>query len=127
MFHKSSTGSYGREKTRFQCFFGSSSGPFHMFQRLAQLMPRAVYVGLYGAEREIEGRGNFLVRAPLHVAEHDARTVLGTETRDRALDRATELTGLHLVQRRFLLRGEIERRRLDFCGRRGVRRPIDAD
>src|SRR6187402_741123 len=101
MFHESSTGSYGREKDEVSGpfrDFSFSIRPLYVFQRLTQFMPRTVYVRLHGAERQIERCGDFLVRTPLDVSKHDARTVLGTETCDRPLDCAAELTGLHLVE-----------------------------
>src|SRR5262245_56122875 len=98
-----------------------------MFQRPAELMPGAVDVRLDCAQRQVEGGGNFFVRPALDVAEHDARSVLGSETLDRSLDRGAELASFDLLERGLLLADDIERGCFDrFSGLR-VRRPVDAD
>src|SRR6478672_5730702 len=74
----------------------------NVLERAAELMPGAVDVGLYGAEREVEGRGDFFVRPALHMAQHDARTVFRPKARDGAFDGSAQLSGLELVERRFL-------------------------
>src|SRR6476469_7909652 len=84
-----------------------------MFQRTPELMPGTMDVGLHGAERQVERRRDLLVGAPLDVPEHDAGTILRPQLADRALDRGAELARLHLLERRLLLGGDLERRRLD--------------
>jgi hypothetical protein len=85
----------------------------HVLQRGPQLMPGAMDVRLYGSKREIQGRGNLLVRTSLDVPEHDARSILGAKAADRPFDGRAQLARLELVERRFLLANDVERRRLD--------------
>src|SRR4029078_1536259 len=98
-----------------------------MLQRPAQLMAGAGDVRLDGAERQVHGGGDLLVRPPLHMPQHYAGSVLGSETCNCPFDRGPELPGLHLAERRFLLVGDTEGRRLDGVARRRVWRAVDAD
>ena len=84
-----------------------------MVQLFTQLVPGAVDVRLYGSKRQVEGGGDLLVRSPLDVPQHNAGSVLGPEARDGPLDGAAKLLGLHLVEGRFLVADDVERRRLD--------------
>ena len=52
---------------------------------------------------------------------HDARSVFRPKLRDGLLDRGAKLARFHFVERGFLLRHDVERRRLDGFGRLGVR------
>src|SRR4051794_17122355 len=65
--------------------FRSISG-LQMLERAAQLVARPMDVGLHRAERQVERGGDLLVRPPLDMTQHDARTILRPESRDRALD-----------------------------------------
>src|SRR5436305_11272903 len=49
-----------------------------VLQRTPQLVPRAMDVGLYGAEREIQSSRDFLVRPSLHVTQQNAGSILGS-------------------------------------------------
>jgi len=48
----------------------------------AQLVPGAVDIGLYGAERQVQRRSDLLVGPPLDVPQHDAGSVLGAQAGD---------------------------------------------
>src|SRR5689334_13482989 len=74
-----------------------------MFERPAELVPGAVDIRFDSSKRQIEGRRDFLVRSPLDVPEHDARSVLRPEAGDRLFDRCAHLAGLQLVQGRLLV------------------------
>src|SRR5512142_979555 len=101
---------------------GASLAPLsHMFQRPAELVPSAVDVGLYGSQREVERRRDLLIGSALDVPQHDARSVLGPKTADRALDRRAQFARFELVEGGFLLAHDVERRRLDRVGCLGVR------
>src|SRR5215213_8928136 len=124
----SSTRSYGRLNDEVS----AGSGGFlpltlHMLERLTQLVPRAVDVGLHGAKWQVQRCRDLLVRTPFDVTQHDAGSILGAEPCDRPLDGASQLTRLHLVERRLLLRRKVERRRLHLGRRGGVRGAIDTD
>src|SRR4051812_4900602 len=79
-----------------------------MFERLSQLVPGAVDVGLHGPQGQIERRGNFFVRSAFDVTKHDAGSILGSKAGDRSLDGRPELARLHFVERRFLLSNDVE-------------------
>src|SRR5919201_865076 len=70
-------------------------------ERVPQLVAGAMDVRLHGAKGEIERRGDLLVRAPLHMAQHDTGAVLRAQRRDRPLDRRAELARFDLLQRRL--------------------------
>ena len=92
----------------------------------AQLVAGAVDVGLHGAEREVQDVGDLLVGPALDVPQQDAGAVLGPELRDGGLDRAAQLAGLHLVERRTPAAvADLQRRGLDRLGRFGVRRAVE--
>src|SRR5687767_4709264 len=105
---------------------GFQLGP-KMLQSVPQLLPGAVDVGLHRAQGQIEHRRDLLVRPAFHVTQHDARSVLGPEPRDRSLDRRSQLTGFDLLEGRFAPGLYVERRGLDLSPRCRVRRPVDAD
>src|SRR4051812_14221707 len=98
-----------------------------MLQRPAELVPRAVDVGLDRAEGEVQGGGDLLVGPALDVTEHYAGSVLGAQTGDGPLDRAPELLRLQLFEGALALLDDVERAGLGLGGRGGVRRPVDAD
>src|SRR5689334_12652203 len=80
----------------------------NVLERPAKLVPSAVDVGLYSPQWEIEGRRDFLVRPPLHVAEHDTGAILRPQAGNGSLDRRAQLAGFQLVERRFLLHRHVE-------------------
>src|SRR3954451_5151763 len=105
----------------------SSALVFQMLERPAELMPGAMDVCLDGPEGEVEGGRDLLVRPTLDMPEHDAGSVLGSETGDRALDGRAHLASLELVQRGLLVHDYVKRRRLDGIGRLSVGRAVHAD
>src|SRR4029077_14832566 len=82
-------------------------------ERLPQLIARSMDVRLHRAQRKVQNFSDFLVCPALHVAEQNARAILGAEPRDRLLDLPTELPRLHLVERGLLPVADLEGRRLD--------------
>src|SRR5438552_14622646 len=66
--------------------WSAPSGPAGFRDRLAQQIDRAMDVGLGGAERLFEDRGDFFQPQPLHVAQDERRAIavgeLGHERRD---------------------------------------------
>src|SRR3954468_8523423 len=68
-----------------------------VLQRTAQLVPGAVDVGLDGPEWQVERGGDLLVGAPLHMPEHDAGSVLGTQAGDGPLDGGSQFFRLDLL------------------------------
>src|SRR5712692_1573093 len=96
-------------------------------ERLPQLIPRSMDVRLHRAQRKVQNFGDFLVCPALHVAEQNARAVLGPEPRDRLLDLPAELPRLHLVERGLLPVADLERRRLDRLRRLRVRGTLERE
>jgi hypothetical protein len=86
-----------------------------------------MYVGLHGAEWEVEHRGDFLIGAALDVAQQDARAILRPEPSARALDLAAELPPQSSLEGGLLAVAELERRGLDGLGRRRVGRPVERE
>src|SRR5262252_7152454 len=80
----------------------------NVVERAAQLMSGAMDVGLYGAQREVQRRRNFLVRPALDVAQHDAGAVFGPKTGNGPLDGRAQFARLELVEGRLLLNGHVE-------------------
>src|SRR5829696_5972773 len=97
-----------------------------MLQRPAKLVPGAVDVGLDGAEGEIEGGGDLLVRPALDVSKQDARSVLGPEPGDGPLDRRSQLLGLHLLEGGLRRIGKLDGGGHHRIGGGGVRGAIHA-
>src|SRR2546423_7589729 len=96
-------------------------------QVLSQLLPRAVDVGLYRAQGELHYYRDFIVRVVLHMAEDDARAVLGTQLGDRFFDRRAELLRFELLERRFSTARHRHGRRSRALGSDRIRRALDTD
>src|SRR5205085_1171299 len=100
---------------------------FQVLQCASQLVPGAMDVGLYCAERQVEGGCDLFVRTPLDVTQQYAGSILGSKLTDSLLDGRAELLRLELFQGRLLWDGNLEGRRFDGIGRRGVWRAVHAD
>src|SRR5665647_1277578 len=119
-------GRTGLGRGRFQGYSSTGGSFAKLLQRLPELVPGAVDVGLDGAQGQVEGGGDLLVGAPFHVSEQDAGAVLGAELAYRLFDRAPELPGLDRLERGLPARLDIQRGRLCLGGGRRVGRPIEA-
>src|SRR5512143_3445565 len=97
----------------FQALFGalcplSPAVLTQMVERPAKLVPGAMDIRLHGPQREVQRRRDLFVGAALPVPEHDARSILRSQPRDRTLDCLAQLARLELVERGFLLYGDVE-------------------
>ena len=63
-----------------------SLGP-EVLECTPELVPGAMDVGLHGTQRQVECRRDLFVGTSLHVAQQDARSILGPQLADRLLDR----------------------------------------
>src|SRR5688572_30657542 len=98
-----------------------------MLKGPAEFVPGSVDVGLDRTEGQVERGGDLLVRSPLYVTKHDARSILRTQLANRSLDSRAELLGLDLLEGRLAPPGNIERRGLDLRRTGGMRRAVHAD
>ena len=96
-----------------------------MLQRLTELVPGAMDVGLHGSEGQVEGGGDFLVRAALDMAQQNAGAILRAQASDGPFDSRSELPGLHLLEGILGPVRDIEARGFDRIGADRVRRAVD--
>ncbi len=92
-----------------------------MLERLPELVPGPVDVGLDRAERQVERSGDFFVGTAFDVPQQNAGSVFGPEAGDGAFNGRAQLLGLHLLQGILGVVADIEARRLDGVGGTRVR------
>ena len=92
----------------FRRWHGALALGLEVLESSPELVASAMDVGLDGAQREVEGRRDLLVRSTFDVTKQNAGSVLGPQLTDCLLNGRAELFGLELIDGGLLRNSHFE-------------------